>query len=169
MRNSCNFRRALQLCAFSVALALTTQATVVKITNAQKKQAMSKLSALIEATPAGPMKDYLTKVRGMAKDSPIAVVNVVRVAEDQKGVGPFAVVHYVVPAMSVLQRLPEVYPVDGQANGELRILSAKDEFEPASFQLFSFKNLDKVELKLSPLTTKDGKVFPSENLDLTVV
>jgi hypothetical protein len=130
---------------------------------------MSKLSALIEATPAGPMKDYLTKVRGMAKDSPIAVVNVVRVAEDQKGVGPFAVVHYVVPAMSVLQRLPEVYPVDGQANGELRILSAKDEFEPASFQLFSFKNLDKVELKLSPLTTKDGKVFPSENLDLTVV
>ena len=166
----CRIRQALLLCAFSAWLALPAEATVPKITNAQKAQARDKLPALIAATPAGPMKDYLTKVRGLASRSPVAVVNAVRVAEDRKGLaGRPAVVHYVVPAMSVLQRLPEVYPVDGQAGGELRILAARDDYEPASFQLFSFSDLGKVELRLSPLTTKDGQVFPGGNLDLTVI
>ena len=170
MGSSCRMRRALQLCALTACLALPAPATVVKITNAQKTQAMARLSSLIEAAPAGPMKDYLMKVRGLANKSSVAVVNAVRVAEDRKGLaGQSAAIHYVVPAMSVLQRLPDVYPVDGQAGGELRILAAKDDFEPASFQLFSFSDLDKVELRLSALTTKDGKVFPEGNLDLTVI
>jgi hypothetical protein len=170
MKTFGRIRQALLISALSAWLALPADATVVKITNAQKKQALDKLPSLIAATPAGPMKDYLVKVRGLAQKSPVAVVNAVRAAEDRKRLaGQSAVVHYVVPAMSVLQRLPEVYPVDGRAGGELRIHAAKDEFEPASFQLFSFKDLDKVELRLSALTTKDGKVFPGENLDLTVV
>ena len=79
MRASCKIRTALQLCALSAWLALPAQATVVKITNAQKTRAMSKLPSLIEATPAGPMKDYLMKVRGLANRSSVAVVNAVRV------------------------------------------------------------------------------------------
>lgn len=76
---------------------------------------------------------------------------------------------YIVPPMSAIQRLPNVYPEDGELNGELRILVAKDEYEPGSFLLYSLKNLKKVELKLSKLKTRDGKIFPSKNLDLTVV
>jgi len=163
-------RAALLVCAFSAWLALPAQATVPKITSAEKARARDKLPSLIEAAPAGPMRDYLVKVKGLARKLPVAVVNAVRVAEDLKGVaGQPAVVHYVVPAMSVLQRLPDVYPVDGRAGGELRILAAKDEFEPASFQLFAFSDLDRVELKLSPLTTGAGQVFPEGNLDLTVI
>jgi hypothetical protein len=34
------------------------------------------------------------------------------------------VIHYIVPAMSIVQRLPNSYPEDGELNGELRILAA---------------------------------------------
>jgi hypothetical protein len=170
MRILCKVRPALLLCALGAWLGLPAQATVPKITNAQKTQALGKLPALIETTAAGPMKDYLAKVMGLANRSPVAVVNAVRVAEDQKGsAGQPAVVHYVVPAMSVLQRLPDAYPVDGQAGGELRIIAAKDEYEPASFQLLAFKDFKSVQLNVSDLKSKDGKVFPAKNLDLTVI
>ena len=86
MRTSWTMRRALGLCVLSAWLALPAEATVPKITNAQKTRAREKLPSVIEAAPPGPMKDYLIRVRGLANKSRDAVVNAVRVAEDQKGV-----------------------------------------------------------------------------------
>jgi hypothetical protein len=71
--------------------------------------------------------------------------------------------------MSIAQRLPDAYPEDGVFNGELRIVVAKDEYEPGSFELFSFKDLSKVELAVSTLRSASGEVFPAEDLDLTVI
>ena len=52
-----------------------------------------------------------------------------RVAADFKGMKhPPAFVHYGVPPMSPLQRLPDVYPEDGAAGGPVRIVAAKDEY-----------------------------------------
>ena len=78
-------------------------------------------------------------------------------------------VHYDVPPMSSLQRLPDIYPEDGIAGGTIRIIAAKDEYEPGSFLIFPRKNLGKTQLALSEFKTDDGKVFPAADLDLKVV
>ena len=77
--------------------------------------------------------------------------------------------HYAVPPMSEIQRLPDVYPSDGTPNGTVRIVMAKDEYEPGSFLLYPRQDLGKVQLSLSTFKTSDGKVFPKENLDLKFV
>lgn len=95
-----------------------------------------------------------------------------RVAADVKARPELAaapVVWYAVPAMSDIMRLPGVYPIDGELGAELKIVAAKDEYEPASFLLMAFKNLDKVELKPSELKSPEGAVIPSDALDLKVV
>ena len=93
-----------------------------------------------------------------------------RVAADFKTVKhPAAFVHYGVPAMSSLQRLPDVYPEDGAAGGTVRIVAAKDEYEPGSFLIYPLRDLGRTQLSLTPFRTDDGKVFPAADLDLKVV
>ena len=93
-----------------------------------------------------------------------------RVAADFKDIKhPAAFVHYDVPAMSPLQRLPDVYPEDGVPSGTVRIVAAKDEYEPGSFLIYPFRDLGKTQLSLTPFRTADGKVFPAADLDLKVV
>ena len=93
-----------------------------------------------------------------------------RVAADFKGVKhPAAFVHYGVPPMSSLQRLPDVYPEDGAAGGTVRIVAAKDEYEPGSFLIYPLRDLGRTQLSLTPFRTDDGKVFPAADLDLKVV
>jgi hypothetical protein len=77
--------------------------------------------------------------------------------------------YYVVPAMSDVMRLPDTYPDDGRLNGELRIVAARDEFEPASFQLYSFTARKDVTLELSALQGPGGSAIPAKALDLKVV
>ena len=93
-----------------------------------------------------------------------------RVADDFKEI-PHAAgfVHYDIPAMSPLQRLPDVYPEDGIAGGTVRIVAAGDEYEPGAFLIYPFRNLGKTQLTLTPFSTADGKVFPAEDLDMKVV
>ncbi len=93
-----------------------------------------------------------------------------RVAADFKEI-PHAAdfVHYDVPPMSTLQRLPDVYPRDGTAGGTVRIVAAGDEYEPGSFLIYPLRNLGKTQLSLTPFKTSDGKVFPADDLDLKVV
>ena len=93
-----------------------------------------------------------------------------RVADDFKDI-PHAAgfVHYDVPAMSPLQRLPDIYPEDGIAGGTMRIVAAGDEYEPGAFLIYPLRNLGKTQLALTPFTTADGKVFPAEDLDMKVV
>ena len=82
-----------------------------------------------------------------------------RVAADFKDVKhPAAFVHYGVPPMSSLQRLPGVYPEDGAAGGTVRIVAAKDEYEPGSFLIYPLRDLGKTQLTLTPFKTADGKV-----------
>ena len=93
-----------------------------------------------------------------------------RVAADFKDI-PHAAgfVHYDIPAMSPLQRLPDVYPEDGIAGGTVRIVAAGDEYEPGAFLIYPLQNLGKTQLALTKFTTSDGKVFPAEDLDMKVV
>jgi hypothetical protein len=97
--------------------------------------------------------------------------NQARVAEALKVAGqPGAQAAYVVvPAMSDVMRLADVYPEDGRFQGELRIVAARDEFEPASFQLYSFTDRKDVSLAVSELKGPGGAVLPAAELDLKVV
>lgn len=77
--------------------------------------------------------------------------------------------HYAVPALSDVMRLPDACPEDGRAGAEVRILAARDEFEPASFVVFSPVARTGVTLSVSPLQGPSGAVFPAANLALKVV
>ena len=92
-----------------------------------------------------------------------------RVAADFKGGADAALVHYAVPAMSGVQRLPDVYPYDGQAGGTVGIVMAQDEYEPGSFLVYPKKDLGKVQLEVGELKNRAGDVFPKADLDLKVV
>ncbi len=119
-----------------------------------------------------PLRVYLSGLQGKdSAEDEKAIANGVRVVKDLKKLSspPSTLLHYAVPPMSELQRLPDAYPLDGQAGAPVRIIAAKDEYEPGSFVLYPFSNLGKVTLTLSPFKNAEGKVFPAENLDLKVV
>lgn len=78
-------------------------------------------------------------------------------------------VHYAVPAMSNVQRLPDAYPADGIPGGTNRIVLAKGEYEPVSILLYAFEDLGKVQLTVGELKSETGAVFPAEDLDLKLV
>jgi len=75
------------------------------------------------------------------------------------------VVHFAVPAMSDVMRLSDTYPEDGRLKGEVRVILSRGEFESGSFELFSFADLENVELKVSPLVCGTAKL----EADLRVV
>jgi len=79
---------------------------------------------------------------------------------------PFA--YYAVPALSPVKRLPTTFPEDGELCGPLRIVAARNEFEPASFVVFAFQNAEGATLKASPLAGRAGTI-PAESIDLRIV
>ncbi|OGV52940.1 MAG: hypothetical protein A2X49_10635 [Lentisphaerae bacterium GWF2_52_8] len=101
-----------------------------------------------------------------------AKANAERVASDMKSV-PEAwkaapCVYYEVPPMSPLKRLPDQFPSDGTFLGQLNFIAAQGEFEPASFVVYPFKNVEKFELKAGEL--RSGKnVIPASALDIKIV
>jgi hypothetical protein len=66
-------------------------------------------------------------------------------------------------------RLPDAYPLDGKFGGEVRAVLAGDQYENASFVVYTFANIGEVNLKVSELRSADGSTLPAENLDLKVV
>ena len=70
------------------------------------------------------------------------------------------VAYFAVPAMSEIMRLDDTWPDDGELNGTVKCVLAQGEFESCSFQLFSFKDLEDVELKVD---------LPGLNNDIRVV
>lgn len=76
--------------------------------------------------------------------------------------------YYTVPAISSVKRLPNTFPEDGELGGTLQIVAARNEFEPASFVVFSPQDADKAELKASDLTGDAGTI-PAANVDLKIV
>ena len=58
------------------------------------------------------------------------------------------VAFFAVPALSDLMRLDDTWPDDGTLGGTVRCVLAQDEFEACSFELFSFSDIDGIELKV---------------------
>ena len=130
-----------------------------------KQKAVAALDAKIQTSGATPMASHLQHAKAAKGD---AAVLASRVAADfPKAEASF--VHYAVPPMSNVQRLPDLYPVDGEAGKPVRITAAKGEYEPGSFLVYPFRDLGKVSFTLTPFKTKDGKTFPADRLDLKLV
>lgn len=68
------------------------------------------------------------------------------------------VAFFAVPAMSDVMRLDDTWPTDGVYGGTVRCVLAQDEFESCSFELFSFKDMDGVELKVDLPVPHDLRV-----------
>ncbi len=79
------------------------------------------------------------------------------------------IVWFSVVPMSDIMRAGDVWPTDGELNGTLRVVLAQDEYEPASFQLFSFKDRKNVTFSVPDLKSGDGAVLSADKLDLKVV
>ena len=92
-----------------------------------------------------------------------------KVAADFRGKSGADVWHYAVPAMSEIQRLADVYPSDGVPDGTVKIVAAKDEYEPGSFLVWARNDLGKVQFELSEFKNETGVVFPKEKLDLKFI
>ena len=92
-----------------------------------------------------------------------------RVADDLKAAGlkQGRVAWYAVPAMSDVMRLEDTYPEDGVLSGELQAILAQNEFEPLSFQLFSFDDIKGVTLSASDLVGPGGAKIAGNDLDRT--
>ena len=76
---------------------------------------------------------------------------------------------WAVPAMSGVQRLPDAVPTDGVKGGTVRIVAARGEYEPGSFVLRFDKTVGAVRPVVGELVNEQGKRFPADQLDLTVV
>lgn len=105
---------------------------------------------------------------GMVSDFPPSLPE--RVSADAEKIhgGKYDYIHYVVEPLSNIKRMPSVYPEDGKAGAPLVFLAAQDEYEAASFLLYSFRDAEKVELIPEALTGKGG-VIPASALDLKIV
>ena len=71
-----------------------------------------------------------------------------------------------VDPMSESPYMPHEAPANGEKGGVVRIVAARDEYEPGSLVLVSDADLGKVQVELPDLKTADGKVFPKSRLDL---
>ena len=116
------------------------------------KDAPPALKAIATDTKKGDLKRY----------------NALRVAQDLAG-KKSDLVYYSVPALSNVQYLPDQYPVDGTALCPLDIVMCRGEFEPGSLLLYSATDMDKVQLTVTDLKSKEGKIIPKADVDLKVV
>lgn len=80
---------------------------------------------------------------------------------------PFALM--AVQAISPEIRIPEGFPPDATFTDQLRIAAAKGEFEPVSFIVQPYKEIQKFEMKPSEMKSEDGGVIPASALDIKVV
>ncbi len=77
--------------------------------------------------------------------------------------------YYAVPALSDIPRLPDTYPGDGVACGQVRIIAAQGEYEPGSVLIAPRKNVDKFLLKATDLKAKDGSTIPAGEIDIKII
>ena len=129
------------------------------------------LPELQRAAAHPEIKAHLGRRAGASTPEAIRLaVNAVRVAREATNLPPASpVIHYRVPATSDAQYLPDAYPYNGRPLHTVGIVSGTDAYEPGSFLLYPLKDVGRVELKLTPFTSREGRVFPAENLDLAVV
>ena len=80
---------------------------------------------------------------------------------------PFAVC--AVDPLSGIRRTPDLFPVDGDFTGPVRLMAARGEYEGASFLLFGFEDVPAVELAMGDLVAKGGARIPAAETDIKVV
>ena len=166
-------KRTIRLAATAAALApMLCLAQLERFSEHEKDTRIAALPATAEAAKGSELGNHLARIReGAGKDAAArdAAVLAARVAADfpEAPKGPFA--FYAVPPMSDVQRLEDVYPIDGRPGAAVRIVAARDEFEPGSFLVYPFRDLGKVSFTLTPFRNAKGQVFPSAQLDLKVV
>ena len=159
--------RLLALMALAVLTAGPSAFAQIEVLSSEARQeAIDAIPAEIKACDSTPMAAHLKRAK---KGSEAQAVLASRVATDFAKAPDKAFVHYAVPPMSNVQRLPDVYPFDGEAGGPVRIFAAKGEYEPGSFLVYPLRDLGKVSFTLTPFKTKDGKTFPADKLDLKLV
>ena len=112
--------------------------------------------------------DALKAIAVDKKNGDLKRYNALRVAQDLAG-KKSDLVYYSVPALSNVQYLPDQYPVDGTALCPLDIVMCRGEFEPGSLLLYSAKDVEKVQLTVTDLKSKEGKVIPKADVDLKVI
>lgn len=130
--------------------------------------------AFVQALPAstkqasGRLQAHLRRV---AKGTPLAIANAVRVADDvaKSENANDALACYAVPAMSDRMRLADAYPADGELAAPVGIIATPGEFEPASFVVYPFADYGKSTFKVGALRSAEGKTIPASALDLRVV
>ncbi len=160
-------------CSFFLLLAISLMAGQTAVFGQIEKRPVKVMEAdkasiaEISRTADPVWKEHLKKV--LETGDLKAASNAARVAKDVNGKAAAPFVFYSVSPMSENQYLPDAYPLDAQAMAPIRILTARDEYEPGSFVIYPLKDLGKVKFTLSQFRTKDGRVFPQKELDLKVV
>ena len=152
---------AAAVCAVLPALAQMPSADEIKAASRQTKEAA-------KASPATKLRDLI----GRTRDNTVSRYNAVRVAQDLAGCDVPAdatFTWYAIPPLSTIQRLPDMYPPDGEAAAPLRVVACRDEFEPASFVVYPFADAAKVTIRPGDLRTSDGKVIKADKVDIKVV
>ena len=158
--------RVLAIAALAVLVSqLPALAQLEVLSTRAKEKAISEIVSKIKGNASTPMAAHLQRAQKAQTDKAVLASRVA--ADFPKAKGQF--VHYAVPPMSNIQRLPNVYPTDGFAGEPVQIIAAKDEFEPGSFLVYPFEDLGKVTFSLTPFKTKDGKTFPADQLDMKVI
>jgi len=74
-----------------------------------------------------------------------------------------------VEAMSGIRRTPDLFPVDGDFIGSVRIVAAQDEYESGSFLVYGFEDVENVTFEPEPLVSRSGGTIPAGAIDLKVV
>ena len=165
--------RTIARCALAVSLCipLAVSAQVEKLSETQKAAVLARLPALARALPKGALSEHLRHAQAATgkPEGRDAAILATRVAADFTNAPAAPFLYYAVPAMSDNQRLPDLYPFDGQPGAKVRITAAGGEYEPGAFLVYPLSDLGKTRFSLTPFRTKDGAAFPAENLDLTVV
>ena len=157
----------LTLAACAVFAAQFTAYAQLEVLSSRTKQIeINALDEEIAKSGSTPLAAHLKRAKAAKGD---AAVLASRVAADFPKAPASDVLFYAAPAMSDLQRLPDVYPYDAEPGQPVRIFAAQGEYEPGSFLVYPLKDLGKVTFRLTSFRSPDGKVFPADKLDLKVV
>ncbi len=66
------------------------------------------------------------------------------------------------------KRLPHILPHDGQGTDTITATLAQGEYEGVTFMVYPYKDIEKFEIKTTPLTQGDS-VLPDESLDIRLI
>ncbi len=157
------------LCAFlycAGALSLSAHAQVESPTSETTAKWLAAYKTMC-AKESAAIRQHLCRLAGKGTDR--QKINAARVAADFAELPSANVLYYNVPAMSETQYLPDAYPFDGEAGKPVRIVSARNEYEPGSFVLYPLQPFGKISFEVGDLRTADGALFPKAGLDLKVV